>query len=355
MSLLRPARNDIMLMKSKLPLLLALSLFLFGCLPTSNLWGYSVKTEPLPTQTFTFTPTTTQTPPPTATVTPTLTSTPALIQRVLIVSFDGLRPDSIQEAPMDNLLALMQSGAYTLSAQTIFPSTTLPAHSSMLGGVCPAKHHVIWNEYIPENGFARGTDLFDAAHAAGLKTVMLVGKEKLRQLTEPASTDVFEAFDFEDFEVPENDITARAIQEVDSGFDLMFVHFPSGDLMGHEYGWTSDEQLSTFQDEDASLGKILAELSSNGMSGTTLIVALSDHGGHDTTHGFNQPEDMTIPWVISGPGIQPIQLTTAVQVMDTAATAAYALGLSIPEEWDGIPVTEAFGLPAEIRDAAVCP
>jgi arylsulfatase A-like enzyme len=81
----------------------------------------------------------------------------------------------------------------------------------------------------------------------------------------------------------------------------------------------------------------------------------SDHGGHDTTHGFDIPEDMTIPWIISGPGIQTVQLTTPIQTMDTAATAAYALGLSIPGEWDGIPVTEAFGLPVDARSPAICP
>jgi hypothetical protein len=33
--------------------------------------------------------------------------------------------------------------------------------------------------------------------------------------------------------------------------------------------------------------------------------------------------------------------------MDTAATAAFALGLPIPADWDGVPVYEAFGLPVE--------
>jgi hypothetical protein len=32
--------------------------------------------------------------------------------------------------------------------------------------------------------------------------------------------------------------------------------------------------------------------------------------------------------------------------MDTAATAAFALGLPIPAEWDGVPVYEAFGAQA---------
>jgi hypothetical protein len=66
------------------------------------------------------------------------------------------------------------------------------------------------------------------------------------------------------------------------------------------------------------------------------------------------PEDMTIPWIIAGPGIQPMQLTTDVQIMDTAATAAYALHLQIPVDWQGVPVTEAFGLPVSGGDAVVC-
>src|SRR5262245_11745127 len=122
----------------------------------------------------------------------TLAPTPApRASRVLILSIDGLRPDIIALAPMPNLMTLMQSSAYSLNAQTVYPSVTLVSHASMLGGVCPSKHGVDWNDYLPERSFAIGTDLFDLAHAAGLQTVMYVGKKKLRQLTEPSSTDIF--------------------------------------------------------------------------------------------------------------------------------------------------------------------
>jgi predicted AlkP superfamily pyrophosphatase or phosphodiesterase len=335
--------------------LFVLTFFLFGCLPNFNLWGSSLQTTPLPSQTSTPFLEATQTLPPIVPVAETPTPLTHLIRRVLIVSFDGLRPDAIQLAPMDNLLALMQSGAYSLTAQTVLPSTTLPAHSSMLAGMCVARHHVIWDEYIPENGFANGVDLFDLAHAAGLRTVMIVGKEKLRQITEPESTDVFVAFDFTQFETPENEILPRAIQEVQNGFDVMFIHFPSADLMGHEYGWMSVEQLSTLHEADVKFGELLASLDANSLRASTLIMVSSDHGGHDTTHGYDIPEDMTIPWIVSGPGVQSLELTSSVQTMDTAATAAYALGLSIPDEWDGIPVNEVFGLPVNIGDAMECP
>ncbi|HET7143804.1 MAG TPA: hypothetical protein VFI68_07285, partial [Anaerolineales bacterium] len=75
--------------------------------------------DTIPTATLTPSPTL---PSATETVLPTTTFTPVpTIARVLIVTFDGLRPDAIAEANMENVLALMQAGAFTLSAQTIMP------------------------------------------------------------------------------------------------------------------------------------------------------------------------------------------------------------------------------------------
>ena len=296
--------------------------------------------------TATFTPAWTAT--ATETSTPTFTPTPAPpARRVLILSIDGLRPDAIALAPMPNLLALMESSAYTLNAQTIFPSVTLPSHASMLAGTCPSKHGVDWNDYLPENGFAIGTDLFDIAHANGLQTVMYVGKEKLRQITEPSSTDVFAFINDRDLVV-----TEQLIANFPKDFRLLFIHFATTDDMGHEYGWLSPQQLSVIFRADEALGNILAELSARGLREETLIIITADHGGHATTHGSRQPEDMTIPWIAAGAGIQPKQLTTQVHTMDTAATAAFALGLLIPFEWDGVPVYEAFGLPVEKQSTA---
>lgn len=322
-------------------LLTLLMFFLYACGSTAS------PTPPV----LVSLPTATLTPgslPPsiTETFTPTVTSTPAPnIERVLIVTFDGLRPDAIAEAEMDNVLSLMENGAYSLTAQTIMPSVTLPSHSSMLVGTCPAKHIVRWNEYVPQNGFAMGTDIFDLANVAGLRTAMIVGKEKLRQITEPASTDYFTFVDETDKIVDSYSISELALDQVQAGFNLMFVHFPDGDLAGHEDGWMSRQQMRAYSRDDKSFGLILEALKEYGLYESTIIIITSDHGGHDTTHGTDMPEDMTIPWIISGPRVIAGQLTTQIYTMDTAATIAYVLGLPIPPEWDGAPVFEAFGSP----------
>jgi len=266
------------------------------------------------------------------------------VSRVLIVSFDGLRPDAIQAGNLTTTLGLMKTGAYTLKAQTIKPSWTLTSYAAMLVGTCPAKNIARWDEFVPENGYALGVDLFDVAHAAGLRTVMTVAQEKLSQITEPTSTDFFSFVDKTDKIEDTTSVLRLALDQISQGFGLMFVEFAEGDTAGHEKGWMSREQLDVYAREDKGLGEMLLTLQGKGMYDDTLIMVVSDHGGHDQTYGTDIPEDMTIPWIVSGPGIVPGELSTQVYIMDTAATAAYALGLSIPPEWDGIPVYEAFGM-----------
>jgi hypothetical protein len=329
-------------------------LLLASCLPRTRGLPAVIPPEPAPTVAPVYTVTSTPFQPPLATFTPLPTYTPTATpiprpSRVLILSIDGLRPDAIDLTPMPNLQNLMRESAYSLVAQTIFPSATLPSHASMLTGLCPDEHGVNWNDYIPGLGYANGTDLFDLAHVAGLRTVMVVGKEKLRQITEPESTDVFEFINDRDLV-----IAARVVELIPEGFGLMFVHFPTPDWMGHAYGWLSPEQFSVLFRADEALQMILNALENAGMREDTLIIITADHGGHGTSHGSSQLEDMTIPWIVSGPGVRHMVLPTAINTTDTAATAAWALDLFQPE-WDGLPVLEAFGLPDVAHPELRCP
>src|SRR3972149_3217061 len=78
-----------------------------------------------------------------------------------------LRPDALDPNRTPAILALAESGAFTLTAQTIHPSVTLPAHGSMLSGYDVEQHGLTWNDYLPENGFILTPTLFSLAHDAG--------------------------------------------------------------------------------------------------------------------------------------------------------------------------------------------
>ncbi|MEW6404910.1 MAG: alkaline phosphatase family protein [Chloroflexota bacterium] len=350
----------------KKSLFLLLVLVFAGCAPAPSLWGVpplpAAKTRAstatatvTPTSTPTFNPTFRPTRTPTVTRTPTATLTPEptqsadAIERVMIISFDGLRGDAVAAAPMPNLLGLMENGAYTLHAHSINYPVTLPSHASMLSGLCLDQHGVDWNGLLYYRGYSQGVDIFDLADAADMRSVMIVGKTKLRQVAEPETTDVFEVYG------AEVAIGEAVIAQIPPGFDLMFVHFPTADTIGHRNGWMSRQQLKVLHDSDLVLGQILAALETYGLRDTTLVIVTADHGGHERTHDGLLQVDYDVPWVLSGPGVLPIELTTQVELMDTAATVAYALELPIPEEMVGIPVFEAFGLPFSERTEEACP
>jgi arylsulfatase A-like enzyme len=323
---------------SSLVSILSIGLLVAGCaFPFAQ--PVALPTE-LPTSSATALPTL----PPTATLEPppqpTATTAPA-IERVLIFSLDGLRADALTPEGTPNILALAAAGASTFSAQTILPSSTLPSHGSMLSGYEVAEHGLTWNDYIPSNGYIRTPTIFTLAHAAGLRTIMVVGKEKLEHIAVPGSVDRFVYVPGGDFE-----IAAAAVSEMAGGFGVFFVHLIGPDAAGHQYGWMSSTYLGTVSYTDEAVRRVLAALDEAGLRQTTLVILTADHGGHGTTHGSDRPEDTTIPWIVAGPGVAPGRtLNTPVRTFDTAATAAWALGLVLPPDMDGQPVIEAFSMP----------
>jgi len=339
--------------------LAAMAVFILGCanFATANFLGSHIYPQPDVTITPQATvvrdwlirrsPTSTPLPVPTATsqavahLAPTATITPPLaIKHVVIISIDGLRPDALDLAHTPNVDKLIARGAYSPRAQTIKNSVTLPSHASMVSGMVPAKHGILWGlPYIGWPGM-NGPTLFNAAQDAGLNTAMVVGKEKLSYLVLPNSVDKIYCADAHDTEVKR-----QAVKMIQAGLpDILFVHFPDVDRVGHAFGWMSDNQLDAITFVDGLIGEMMAALEQGGYINSTLLIITADHGGHGFGHGDDSPLDRTIPWLAVGPKVpQGVILTRHINTYDTAATVLHALKVPIPENWDGRPVLEIFG------------
>jgi len=251
---------------------------------------------------------------------------------VVIVSIDGLRADAVALAPADTIISLACRGAYSMDAQTILPSTTLPAHASMVSGYT-AEQHGLLHDYMKADCYIEVPTVFGLAEEAGLRAVIVVGKQKLVQLAPPGTCDEFLWISAGDAAVVD-----AAIGAIEDGFDILFVHLPEVDYAGHTSGWMSVEYLAQVRAADGEVARLVAALP----AGTTVIVT-ADHGGHGTKHSEGTAEDRTIPWIIAGPGVrQGTEIGAEVSVMDTAATAAFALGFALEPDAVGRPVDEAF-------------
>ena len=120
--------------------------------------------------------------------------------------------------------------------------------------------------------------------------------------------------------------------------DLLVVHLPQVDLTGHVKQWMSPEYLEAVRRADAAVGRIVAALPAD-----TTIILTADHGGHGDGHSAGNSQDSTIPWVIAGPSTaRGKQLTSGISTMDTAATAAFVLGVALQPTAQGLPVYDAF-------------
>jgi arylsulfatase A-like enzyme len=297
----------------------------------------------------------------------------------MVISVDGLRPDLLARAYAPNVRGLMNAGSFTLWARTTAAAITLPSHVSMLTGVTPGRHEIAWNTDLPLSKpvYPKGRTLFDIAKSYGYTTAMVAGKSKFEIFERPGSLDWFWVSPKEvkeatttapstkpakpaspDEEWPDDSMKARKEKLSDSIVaeqaveiirdhrpDVMFVHFPHVDNVGHMSGWGTPEQIDAVEEADAAVGSVLRALSDAGLMESTLIILTADHGGQGRSHGADDARSRHIPWIAAGPGIRRnFDLTRYaelnVNTEDTFATACFFLGISPSPRIDGRPVRE---------------
>lgn len=265
------------------------------------------------------------------------------MSKFLLILIDGLRPDALHAAYTPHIASLWQNGAYTWMAQTVMPSVTLPAHTSMFRSISPQKHGIeADNIYKP--AAAAFPSFVDVAHKHKLHTAMFYTWEELRDLSAPGSLDT----SYYRFHRAGED-TCAVVANVAANYlvneqpDLCILYMDDTDLRGHESGWMSAPYLKAVERSDHNVGLVLEALDRANLRDQYTILVQSDHGGHDYNHGTELPEDMNIPWILNGPGIkQNHVIQTPVSIRDTAATIVHALGLQRSVSWEGQPVYDAF-------------
>lgn len=275
----------------------------------------------------------------------------AVTDHVIVISVDGLRPDAIVRFGATNLLRLQSQGAFTAEAQTILPSKTLPSHTSMLTGVTPELHGIIWNrDRTGELGVVQVQTVFEVVKTAGYSTAAFFSKSKFRHLQKPGTLDYSQA--------PRGSQTWMATRTVGDAINylhhrrpnLLFVHIGEADYAGHAVGWMSFAYGWAVRRADGAVGALLKAADGALGAGNYTVIVTADHGGHGRDHGSDDPQDTTIPWIIWGKGVAPNAELPSIKTVDTSATVLWLLGVREPASWQGNAVVPAFTEAA--RDAA---
>jgi phosphopentomutase len=241
---------------------------------------------------------------------------------------------------------LLPRASFSFWARTTAESITLPSHTSMLTGVIPIKHGIQWNADIPlEHPVAPAyPTIFQLAKKAGLTTAMAAGKSKFINLAVPGSLD--EQYVPTESKVEDPEVTDAAVKFVtENKPNLLFVHLPTDDNVGHAKGWGTEDQLAALHQADECVGRIIKAVDEQKLTDSTAFIISADHGGFGRQHGPDDPRCRFIPWICFGPGIrQNLDLTTldysntgaaTIDTEDTFATGCWLLGIPVQKQVDG--------------------
>ena len=252
------------------------------------------------------------------------------MNKVILISVDGMRPDGFLECGNPYIHELMKSSSYALDARTIFPSVTLPCHMSLFHSVPAERHGITTNTYMPMVRPFNG--LFEQIAGAGGKSVMYYGWEPIRDVSRPLSLIASEYINSYSAADTDGILTDRMIKYLENNdMDFAFLYLVETDEKGgHDSGWMSETYLNYVNKAVSNIEKVIEKF---GDKYTIIITA--DHGGHDRGHGSEMKEDMTIPIFFRGRDFEAGKALENVSILDIAPTIADVMQIPKAREWEG--------------------
>jgi predicted AlkP superfamily pyrophosphatase or phosphodiesterase len=241
-------------------------------------------------------------------------------RHVVLISLDGFpayawRDESI---PLPNLRQLAAEGAVAEAMTISNPSITWPNHTTLVTGVTPQKHGVLYNGYVVRGGpgqpnkiepwtdkakLVRVPTVYDAAHAAGLTTAEIDWVAITRpgtitwsfpELFDPEATLVRDM-------IAAGAITAAEAKLAKDGRpnitwrdelwtraacfaierhrpNLLLFHPLTTDSTHHRYGPGSPAGIAALALADRLVGDLLRAIDASGRRAQTTVIVTTDHG-----------------------------------------------------------------------------
>ena len=249
-------------------------------------------------------------------------------ERVIMICVDGMVPD-YYTAPeklglqVPNLTMMKNGGAYADGVESVYPTVTFPAHTTLVTGVRPAVHGIVQNRI-----FEAPTELQTRAwywNARDLKTETLWTVAKKAGLVTAAAHwpvtigadityNVAEIYDYKESPatwkemeknatpgllesalgsdkgagLPTDEKLTRISEYVIRSYkpNLMLIHLIELDGVHHRNGPRTKEAIDQAQREDAYIGRIVEATKKAGTFDGTTFFIVSDHGFASISKGF---------------------------------------------------------------------
>ena len=239
--------------------------------------------------------------------------------RVVIISLDGFAGWALDDPylPVPTFRRLAAAGAVAKGMRPVNPSVTWPNHTSLVTGVTPARHGVLFNgslirqpgvaprvePWVDKREMVRGETLYDIAHARGMTTAQVdwvaiynaptitwefrerppaggggaIAAEMVRAglvTQEEIDTFVTRNILFKDL------VWTRAAIHIlrEHRPNLLLLHLLALDSTQHRYGPRTPAAMTSMALLDTQVGAVVRTLEETGLAASTTIFVVSDHG-----------------------------------------------------------------------------
>jgi predicted AlkP superfamily pyrophosphatase or phosphodiesterase len=253
----------------------------------------------------------------------------AQARHVVLISIDGLRPEMYLDPswPTPNLQYLMKQGVYALRLRSVFPAYTYPSHTAMVTGALPARSGIYFNQPKTGNGqwdwfstSIRVPTLWKVLKAAGMTTASVQWPLSAMDQVTYSVPEIFDIHHPADritlasnyatpglLEEIERNVTGRldSISMNEEYFSMddnsarmagyifrsrkpafLAMHLASVDGMEHQQGREGDSVRLAIASNDHDIGLMLEAIRRSGVSDSTVILIVGDHGFCDIHEVF---------------------------------------------------------------------
>ncbi|MCA9494356.1 MAG: sulfatase [Myxococcales bacterium] len=294
---------------------------------------------------------------------------------IVYVTIDTTRRDHVDpwsDRALTPQIARLAEGALLFDQAQAGASWTKPSMATTLASK-DAWEHGVWD--WPDAIDADTPTLFSVLHDAGWRMDAVVGHNALASYAAPyaASFDVYDTSSWEGIGYPGDLVTSETLVDEALGYldaleteagppFLLWVHLfdPHDTYFDHDdvldLGTTKEARYAEeIAYTDLQLGRLIDRVVDRP---NTLIVLHADHGEELGDHGryghaFTlYQEQLGVPLLLRGPGVEAGRVTTPVSLIDLAPTVLGLVGLPSPETFRGtslLPSPQARPLFAETR------
>ena len=147
--------------------------------------------------------------------------------KVFLALLDGMRPDSLTTCNHPFFQEMKAASRCSMNVRTVMPSVTLPCHMSLFHSVCPDRHGILSNTYVPQVRPIKG--LCEVLSGAGKTCAFFYTWEPLRDLARPLTLARanYASGKLYTYETADKMVTEDAERMILSGDTPDFIFFPT--------------------------------------------------------------------------------------------------------------------------------